>query len=814
MNKVIFCMAVGAALVVQANVYDASTGFVTLLKSDEKDPKQTSLSTAGNWSDECVPHSNPPTNYYVAAGLMLLGPSDNVIFPSPLYMAGTVRCCGGWSKSGTFSDLCILSGGSVAYNETGSLKGQITFLSEDAQKPSCILYARSDNSYGVRLAAKVQGAAGSQVKFHSTSAYKSWIAPESGSDWTGFKGTLRFKDGFGVRATSVGLTTPGAFEFGSNALIVVNSGKDCSFGNLSFAGCSVVTNYAKIEVLGVFDTGADMKWQSMSSGVSRVSTIGDFVIGDGSQFSFKRAIGGYPSEYFDVKRRLSIGVGVQMSFAIDATSAEDPIEYTVFKLSPEAVAAGLPDFSAISVTMNNFSGGKPSAFIAVKDDPEISGGKIAYLTHKPIVVYCGSDQLSEANCTMDTDVEQSGVWSNSEFPKNGLEYYLPDGKSIAFRPPNDAHPNRIVSFPGDRLMMGDLSTIYLFVSATIPDLHLFKRSCIYPRNSCSLSGELSIHRYSGNNKASVRMLGNINFRLNSKISGDGDLVAESYYPNTSVGATLYLGGDNAEWTGGISTEWTKQTASDPEPSVTAHTKIVVGDGRNLGGSLLSFRHDSIKLHNFAELRVTNTTTFAEPTRGVLIQGNGCLNVDDGMTATLVAPLTLSGVLDKIGGGVLSLACPIRFELDNSLDGTTSPTDGLNVLSVKGGSIKVMDASALDGARLEFAAGTSLRLDLNHADVGMQSRGFSFKDEKSSISSDGRFAVVYEEGSESDYRKGIVVPLCTVRTGFAESMMAILCPRIVLERGTRSGTLFSNDNGDGTETIFARFIAKGLAISLR
>ena len=86
-----------------ADVYDETTGFVTLLKSDTVSPTKTSLSTAGNWSDGMPPHDDPPTNYYVAAGLSLRGPADNVTFPSPLFVAGDVRCCGAFSKTGSFS---------------------------------------------------------------------------------------------------------------------------------------------------------------------------------------------------------------------------------------------------------------------------------------------------------------------------------------------------------------------------------------------------------------------------------------------------------------------------------------------------------------------------------------------------------------------------------------------------------------------------------------------------------------------------------------------------------------------------------------
>ena len=819
MKNTILCIAVAvvALCVAYADTYDETTGFVTLLQSDTVKPTQTSLSTAGNWSDGLDPHDDPPTNYYVAAGLSLRGPADNVTFPSPLFVAGDVRCCGAWSKTGSFSDLRILPGGAISYNEIGKWGGKITFLSEDAENPSFIKYARSDSAYGVRFVAKVVGAASSQVKFNSTSSNKSWISIESGTDWSEFKGTLKFADGFGTQTSNTGFETPGTFVHGSNALLYVKSSShNCLFGNLSFAGASIVTNYAKVDVSGVLSTGPDMDWRSMS-GHLRVSTIGTFLIGDRSSFAFHKATSHTSTEVFNVTNRLVIGENVKMSFTHNAESGNTPPEYTVFKLSPEAVAAGLPDFSSISASMKEFSGAQPEAFLAVKDDPDVEGGKIANLTHKPIIKYIGPRQFSSDDTTMDPDVDQTGVWSDGAFPQAGFDYYLPIGwtNSIAFSAQTEEHPHRVNSFPGDRLIMDDYSGIFLHTSVHIPSLHLHRRAYIVARkNALSLTGKVTLHHYSSSQPSYVEMLGSVSFGINAEIDGDGDLKAESYYPTTGVGATLYLGGINTNWTGGLTTLWTKQNASDPDPSETAHTRIAVGDGRNLGGALSAFRYDSLKLHKYAELWVTNTTTFAESTRGFLIETNGCLNVDEGMVVSLSAPITLDGTLRKTGGGVLSLGGPLRFGRNSDPGDATAPTEGYNVVMVKAGALKAANAKALDGAALDFAAGTSLRLDLHPADAAMQSRGFVFTDAKSSLSHDGQLTVMFEGGNADDYNYGVVAPICTVASGDAEAMKAKLKPRMALAGGTRSGVLSSVDNGDGTTTIFANFKAKGLMLIYR
>ena len=822
MNKIMLCISVAALCVTYADTYDETTGFVTLEKSDAASPAQTSLSTAGNWSDGLPPHDDPATNYYVGAGLELRGPEGGATsggsftFPAPLYVAGTVRCRGRNTAEGTFSDLYILPNGAIGYYETGALKGRITFLSEDAANPSFIRYMRNDTGYAVRLLAKIVGSERSRVKFEGTSGdvKPSWIVSETGADWSEFKGTLRLADGFETRTQSVGITTPGTFAHGNNAMLYLRlAGHDCSFGNLSFVGCSVISNYARVNVSGVLNTGTNMNWYSMHG--QRVSTVGTLDIGNGSHFLFNKASSYTSIETFSVTNRLSVGADVSMTFTLDAIAADDPApaEYTVFSLSPEAVAAGLPDVSSISASMNTFAGVPPEAYIDVKDDPDVAGGKIVYLTHKPIIRYIGSSQDNENNHSMDTDVDQTSFWSNGDFPREGRDYFIPNNRSIAFRASNETHPNRVTSFPGDRLILTDAATVLLYTSAHIPSLHLWGSS-LYPyNNSCTLTGKLSLHN-NASKTPSLKMRNNNAFYIESEIDGDGDLVGQSYYPRTGAGATLYLGGINANWTGGIRTAWTKQNASDPDPSETAHTRIVVGDGRNLGGALSEFRYDSLKLDSYAELRVTSTTTFAESTRGFLIETNGCLNVDEGMVASFSAPITLDGTLRKTGGGVLSLGGPLRFGLNSDLDDATAPTEGHNVIIVKAGAIKAANAKALDGAALDFAAGTSLRLDLHPADAAMQSKGFVFTDDKSSISCDGRLPILFEGGSDDDFKRDITVPLCTVATGDAETITAKLNPRMALDRGSRSGVLSSVENGDGTSTIFASFKARGFTLIYR
>lgn len=823
MNKRVMllgALAVAIAQLVRADQYDETTGYVTMLRNDSEDVR--SLAAIGNWSDGLAPHDNPPTNYYVRAGWTAQGPADNMMFPSLLMVAGDVRCRGGNGKTGTFKDLRILADGGIKFSDDGKVAGKITFLSEDAEHPSCIRYIRQ-NFNSVKLGAEVIGSEQSQVYFYQfVSSYKglSYLLPESGSDWTKFSGIFRFADGFGMKIpASTSFVTPGTFVFGNKAWLDISAKSD--FGNLSFAENSSLTNSAQLDVAGTLNTGMNMQWQSVR-GDSRISTVGTFVVGNGSCLNFTKGTG--MPEMFYVTNRLEIGSQVRMCYKDMNTTAEsggDPVEFPMFRLSPQAVAAGLPDFTGLNATMDTYMGMLPFFTVNMRDDDEVVGGKYVCLSHRKVVSYCGVDQQNESNCKMDTSVSQEGVWSDGRWPHSDADYYVGRSRSgsvmsgsIAFRAPTATYPNRVTTFPGGGLCVGPEGVVYLYASSYITNLHTFGTAYIYPRVSCRLKGKWTLHRYpAAGQEAVVRMYNDSSFHLESELTGDGDINAECYYPD-SAGASLYLSAINTNWTGGIVTKWTQNPNSLLTASETAHTRIVVDDGRSLGGALGAFRHDSLLLKDYAELCVTNPVTFAEETRGFSIEGNGAVHVAKGVSASFCAPLTLNGVLRKTGGGILSLGGVLRFGQNDDLADSTEPSDISNIIKVKEGAVKVALFKALDGAAIDFAAGTSLRVDLHPADSAMQMKGFCFTNDKSSFSCTERLVVVFEGGTKGEYEQGVAVPLCTVAPGRAEALMNKLIPRIAIDGGTRPGSLSYEVNDDGSETVFAKFRQKGLIIGVR
>ncbi len=487
------------------DVYDETTGFVTLLRSDGSSGRYGhSLNTAGNWSNGLAPHDNPPTNYYVKSGWYACADAGELNFPSPLYVAGAIVPSASSKESATFAALKMLDGGWISYSLLFNLGGNIEILATDEEDPASIGYARN-NSNGIKFSANLSGAANSQMNVtRGVGDYCPWLIIKTGSDWTGFKGTFRLPDNFGLKIEECSLNTPGTLSLGSNNWMYVKTGYPCSFGGLRFGNDSCVTNYAKLDVSGVLQTGTNMTWRLLN-GASRVSTVGTMRIVDGTYMYFT-APSGTPEE-FHVTNRLEIGNGVTMQYYVDGATDGTQREFPIFRMSPEAVAAGVPDFTAQKISYKTFVGPLPQAYVDVRDDAETPGGKIAYLTHRPIIRYCGVNHFGNDNLSVDPDLDQTAMWSDGLFPHPDCDYYLGSKTNIAFRIATATYPNRVTTFPGGALVLYDLATIYLYgVDVCISNLHAYGRGTVHQRSAASwLRGKLTLHRQNASNNFIARV---------------------------------------------------------------------------------------------------------------------------------------------------------------------------------------------------------------------------------------------------------------------------------------------------------------------
>ncbi len=720
------CGGICAALLCAGSALPAAADAVTLLRSDGKyDGNEYCSLTPGhayvNWSDGLPLHSD--ATYYIGAGLCAYASRDASCSIEPTIMlAGDVSPLGLYSKTYTFGDLRILSGGRLIHDMINLKKGRITILAEDAASPAQLLFLRSDANGEYRLGATVSGSQASHLLFTNRheSAAGTCLAFYSGSDWTGFAGVLSVADGLGVvNMKNVPVESPGRFSLGNEARINwVRDNAPLSLGELTLGANAAITNSATspINVSGLLSTGRDCYWLCYSGG-----TVGCLRLDDGTRICVQsRTV----APVFSVTNRLELGDGVLIDLARTfAAKGLEPTRRLVMRLAPEAVAAGLPDFSKASARIayyyDEWGGSQPDVGgrLAVEDDPDVAGGRCVYATHLPIIRYVGENEWggSGYDC-MDPDADQAGNWEDGLYPHSGAIYAVTSRTDIVFADADASHPQRTSTFPGEKLLCDDLSTLYLLAgSSFVSNLVMHARTTLYARG-------LGVQRFGGNilvssyapsqrdaNAATVRLLGERTFHLDSSLSGDGALCIESYYPAASGGGTVYLTGDNEAWLGWLKTSWTR-VSSSPDADETLHTRIVVGDAKALGGNPDSFCHDKIELSDYAEIQFTGTAAMAAANRGLHVDGNGAIRVDGDSTATLASPLTLCGTLRKTGPGTLGLGGRVRYAANDDVDDATAPTEGANVIAVQEGAIKARDVA---GAEIYFESGTAVKTDLDY-----------------------------------------------------------------------------------------------------
>ena len=298
--------------------------------------------------------------------------------------------------------------------------------------------------------------------------------------------------------------------------------------------------------------------------------------------------------------------------------------------------------------------------------------------------------------------------------------------------------------------------------------------------------------------------------VESTVSGSADLRINSIYVGASKHEPGYIEFTalNTNFTGRVIT----YNAVDPgrAPSESAMLAVFATDGRNLGGPLADFTYDALTLSGWCKLAtVTNSIVLDQANRGVLVQGNGQVEVTDGDTVTFMNPLTMAGALLKKGPGTLALGGAMRF-----IDGeeSTEPLAGTNVVTVKAGWIKPLATNALDGAALAFGTGTGIRLDVSPTADGLAERGFVNVKANGSVGlaagATGKIMLAFDGMPSESVALGVAT---LPARADAEALCSLL--QIVRPQGCR-GSLKVVDNADGTATVKVALSKAGTTFIIR
>ena len=748
----------------------------------------TTGATGFRWSDgAAITADDTDKVYFIPAGLIArITDATQTVVPI-IYCSGCIypRAIGG--KKTTFNDLYLLNGGYISGNKVGSKGGKITVLANDPENPACLDYNRGDVwDQSFNLCATVIGLKDAHLLYKMSKNSLAMLSLRSGSDWSGFEGTLHIADGVGIgNKSDVPIVMPGTVEFRNGGILRMNEDNaPYSFGNLSFVEGGAITNTGSgstLTVTGTFDTGKNCNWLSRNAG-----TFGTLKLGDGFTLIDDQES---PTTVLTIMNKLEVGKNISIEYPnVSPFNGAEKSKVLLMKLAPEAVQAGVPDLSGIAVSFTALDSGA-SMQLTMEDDPDVSGGLVVYATPGQVVYYNGPSEFANR--------EYMGKWIDPTVtPSLWDDGLYPSGSDKIYCTTQDVYvtPSGVTTFPGRTLVVN--RWIYLnSTSSYVTNLWVSNNGLYGREDNLHFGGNIT-----GFDELTIRSLGSESFYLDAALHGDSMIFFESYYPDAGKGSTFYLTADNSDWTGVLRTKWSDRDSGKYPANETNHTRIVVDDAKALGGDSATFTYNMIRVGNYSEIRFTRTTAYMAPNRGIYVD-QGFLNVDEGATVELKMPVTQRGPLYKIGIGTLCFGGGIRFSGDNDLANQGSGSATSRPTLVREGVIK---GSSLSRAFVTFSDGTGIAADT--ASGAMDLTG-------ATVTAEGTIYLKADGNTLPEPTQAVTYPVVKVSAAQA----AELGDKFKAARSPWRGwpvTLVSETDADGNVTYSVKYEKKGFVMSIR
>ena len=322
-------------------------------------------------------------------------------------------------------------------------------------------------------------------------------------------------------------------------------------------------------------------------------------------------------------------------------------------------------------------------------------------------------------------------------------------------------------------------------------------------------GVIDVLDYGGD----VRFQGKHNetMTIDSEIRGNGG-IAFSVWSDSDwkdYRATLVLKGTNTAFSGKM--RLFSNSANMLPEKTDRLTKLVVHDGRSLGGACATTNYNALALTTNTMLSVQATTAITEPTRGVFVEGHGgAIEVPTATdTFTIGSSTTFAGTLYKKGAGTLALGGTAAFTSD-LLD---TPIAGTNVLRVTEGWLRPTTKGCADGLAIVFSEGTGLRF-APRSETDADVNAYGLVDVKWATPFDltatgGKLSVAVDFPSASP-REDFQFAVCTVSAAAAEALD--LDSNIALQKVRGYGaSVVRRANPDGSVTYLANYVVRGMLI---
>ena len=452
---------------------------------------------------------------------------------------------------------------------------------------------------------------------------------------------------------------------------------------------------------------------------------------------------------------------------------------------------------------------------------------------RPVVVKTSKDDPEDV-----TSVTNALAWSDERLPHFGADYYLGSairifddpsvwGENGAYKSKDPRHVSKTYVWQGDSLTLGKCNmqikgingmfvTNMTIAAGSVLTMYGAKFR-VYTVNPVRLVPAAGSY-------ASFYVYNSAEIHVENGIEGSGDVWCEFRGKNFPDGFVEFCGA-NTNFTGKVllaCKDFTKPTSADYTPRETNRVEVIVSDGRNLGGALPAFAYDALRIRDWSLLKVTNTTAFAETTRGVFVDWMGCISVADGKTASFAAPFTFGGVLKKQGPGTLALGGTAPKFATGTLNNYTigdEPVEGTNVVNVAEGAIKPLSAAAFDGLELRFAENAMLKVDVDPADADLKAKGLvNVKWATPFVAPAGGQIAVGFDAPDENVRGEYEVAVCTVPKAAVaapadlKAMFRAVRPRIGGHRYSVTTEVVEND--DETLTLKAKLCRSGLMVLVK
>lgn len=269
-------------------------------------------------------------------------------------------------------------------------------------------------------------------------------------------------------------------------------------------------------------------------------------------------------------------------------------------------------------------------------------------------------------------------------------------------------------------------------------------------------------------------------------------------------------------------------------------KLLVFDGRNLGGRCDVSTYDALSLGSFTEVLVTNDVELAAGlNRGILIvKGDGAtestkrsnvaggarMTVDGDVTLSIGWPLTFSVedpdypvTLWKSGKGTLALGGTVSFKTGDGVTNDLPAGVHLPVLCVTNGFLHALSADCVDGLTVDLApktqtVETGIRID--YAAGGADMRASGLRNVKTSVPFGAGQICLEMTNLPETIVNGDTFGVLTVKTSVADdirSRLTVVRPKV---EGLTRIIVRTDDATTGTTTFSVEYKVSGMRVILR